>query len=326
LDFIQSFTDGEVIIARIEQNGLTIGYFTGLLFRRYGVPILGSPFPGWTTPFMGFNLPPGFSRACLLKPLERWAFRELGCLHLEIRDRYLFTEHAAGLNFRQTSYPGYVSDLTASEDELFARMDGCRRRAIRKAEKNGLVVEEASPTGFAEEFYEQLADVFGRQGLRPTYPLDRVQKLIEHVYSSGDLLLARVKEPGGRTIAAGIYAGFGRLSHYWSSGSLGKYQFLRPNELLHWFALRYWKNKGAQEHEWGAAGSYKAKYGPSPLDVPSFRNSRYNAIEFARRAAEQAYYMPRELKKKIYQSEVLARIASRVSAYFLGTEALLAIV
>jgi hypothetical protein len=116
---------GEVVIARIEQNGLAIGYFTGILVRRYGVAILGSPFLGWTTPFMGFNLPPGFSRACLLKPLERWAFRELGCLHLEIRDRYLFAEHAAGLNFRQTSYPGYVSDLTASEDELFARMDGC---------------------------------------------------------------------------------------------------------------------------------------------------------------------------------------------------------
>jgi hypothetical protein len=73
----------------------------------------------------------------------------------------------------------------------------------------------------------------------------------------------------------------------------------------------------------GAAGSYKAKYGPSPLDVPSFRKSRYNAIELGRRAAEQAYYMPRELKKKIYQSEVLARIATKISSYFVGTEALL---
>jgi hypothetical protein len=323
LDFIQSFTDGEVVIARIEQNGLPVGYFTGVLFRRYGLPILGSPFPGWTTPFMGFNLTPGFPRACLLKPLERWAFEELGCLHLEIRDRYLFAEDVNGLNFRQTTFRGYLSDLTASEDLIFAGMASCRRRAIRKAEKNGLTVEVASPDGFAEEYYEQVSDVFGRQGLTPTYSLERVQKLIKHVHPSGDLLLARVKESGGRTIAAGIYAGFGRLSYYWGSGSLGKYQFLRPNELLHWFALRYWKNKGAQEHEWGAAGSYKAKYGPSPLDVPSFRKSRYNAVEFARSVAEHAYYMPRELKKKIYQSEVLSRITTKLSSYFVGTEALL---
>jgi Acetyltransferase (GNAT) domain len=323
LDFIQSFTGGEVIIARIEHNGLSIGYFTGLLFHRYGVPILGSPFPGWTTPFMGFNLTPGFSRACLLKALERWAFRELGCLHLEFRDRYLCAEDVNGLNFRQTTFRGYLSDLSASEDQIFSGMASSRRRAIRKAEKNGLTVEIASADGFAEEYYEQVSDVFARQGLRPTYSLERVQKLIDHVHPSGDLLLARVKEPGGRTIAAGIYAGFGRLSYYWGSGSLGKYQCLRPNELLHWFALRYWKKKGAQEHEWGAAGSYKAKYGPSPLDVPSFRKSRYNAIEFARRAAEQAYYMPRELKRKLYQSEVLSRIATKIGSYFVGIEALL---
>jgi Acetyltransferase (GNAT) domain len=323
LDFIRSFTDGEIVIARIEQNGLAIGYFTGLLFRRYGVPILGSPFPGWTTPFMGFNLIPGFPRACLLKPLERWAFRELGCLHLEIRDRYLFAEDADGLNFRQTTFRGYLSDLAASEDRILSGMASCRRRAIRKAEKNGLTVEVASADGFAEEYYEQVSDVFAGQGLTPTYSLERVRKLIDHVHPSGDLLLARVREGGGKTIAAGIYAGFGRLSYYWGSGSLGKYQFMRPNELLHWFALRYWKSKGAQEHEWGAAGSYKEKYGPSPLDVPSFRKSRYSAIEFARSAAERAYYMPRELKRKLYQSEVLSRIATKISSYFVGTEALL---
>ena len=323
LEFIKSFTEGDIVIVRIQQLDSTVGYFTGILFRRCGVRILGSPFPGWTTPFMGFNLPPGFPRACLLKPLERWAFRELGCLHLEIRDRYLCAEDVEGLNFRQTIFRGYLSDLTASEDQILSGMASCRRRAIRKAEKNGLTVEVASADGFAEEYYEQVSDVFGRQGLTPTYSLERVRKLIDHVHPSGDLLLARVKEPGGRTIAAGIYAGFGRLSYYWGSGSLGKYQCLRPNELLHWFALRYWKTKGAQEHEWGAAGSYKAKYGPSPLDVPSFRKSRYNAIEFARRAAEHAYYMPRELKSKLYQSEVLSRIVSKVSSYFVGAEAFL---
>lgn len=325
LEFIKSFTGGKIIIARIEQQESIIGYFTGILFRRCGVPILGSPFPGWTTPFMGFNLPPGFPRACLLKPLERWAFRELGCLHLEIRDRYLLAEDADGLNFGQTSFRGYLSDLTPSEDRIFSGMASCRRRAIRKAEKNGLTVEAASADGFAEEYYEQISDVFARQGLTPTYSLDRVQKLIDHVHPSGDLLLARVREPGGKTIAAGIYAGFGRLSYYWGSGSLGKYQFMRPNELLHWFALRYWKSRGAREHEWGAAGAYKAKYGPSPLDVPSFRKSRYAVIDYARSAAEHAYYMPREFKRKLYQSEILSRIASKISSYLVGTEVFLAV-
>ncbi len=48
----------------IEGNDIA-GYFTGLIFNRLGVKILGSSFPGWTTPYIGFNMVPGASRqAC----------------------------------------------------------------------------------------------------------------------------------------------------------------------------------------------------------------------------------------------------------------------
>jgi len=67
--------------------------------------------------------------------------------------------------------------------------------AIRKAEKSDITIEHAAPGGFAEEYYGQLLDVFGKQGMKPTYRLDRVKKLIEHIHPSGDLLLARAR-PG----------------------------------------------------------------------------------------------------------------------------------
>ncbi|MGH6884645.1 MAG: GNAT family N-acetyltransferase [Geminicoccales bacterium] len=325
MEFIQSFTDAEIVLARIEHNGSAIGYFTGLMFRRFGVPILGSPFPGWTTPFMGFNLLPRFPRVSMLEPLERWAFGELGCLHLEVRDRHLLAEDATGWSVSPTSYAGYLSDLSASEDQIFSRMASSCRRAIRKGQKNGLIAEAALPDGFGEEYYEQVADVFARQGLRPTYSLDRVQKLINYVHPSGDLLLARVREPGGRTIAAGIYPGFGGLSYYWGSGSLGRYQSLRPNELLHWFALRYWKSRGVREHEWGGGGAYKAKYGPAPFNAPFFCKSRHKVIQYARNAAERAYYFPREFRRRLYRSEVLSRLVDKLVAYPVGFEALLGV-
>src|SRR3546814_11965359 len=89
-------------------------------------------------------------------------------------------------------------------------MAGATRRCIRKAEREGVSIEEASPMGFAAEFHTQLIDVFSRQGLVPTYSQKRVQTLIDHVHPSGSLLLLRARAPTGESIAPGIFAGFGR--------------------------------------------------------------------------------------------------------------------
>jgi Acetyltransferase (GNAT) domain len=303
LKFIQSFINGEIIISRLDLNGNTLGYFTGIMFRRLGVPILGSPFRGWTTPYMGFNLVPGVSRPDALSALKRFAFGELRCSHLEIADRHFDPEDGARLGFAQRAIRSYLSDLTQSESEIFAKMDSSRRRAIRKAQKSGLTVEAASPEGFAEEYYDQLRQVFAWQGLTPTYSMARVQKLIDHVYPSGDLLLVRAREPGGKSIATAIYAGFGRLSFFWGNASLREYQFLRPNEALHWFALRYWKDRGMWHHDWGGGGAFKARFGGTPFAIPAFRKSRHKFIQYARDAAEHAYYFPRELRK-LYEAKV----------------------
>ena len=89
LEYVRAVTGGEIVIAQIEQDGQTAGFFSGILFRRCGVPILGSPFRGWNTAYMGFNLHPDISRVEALLGLERFAFRQLGCLHYEVTDRYL---------------------------------------------------------------------------------------------------------------------------------------------------------------------------------------------------------------------------------------------
>jgi hypothetical protein len=42
LEYVRAVTGGEIVIAQIEQDGQTAGFFSGILFRRCGVPILGS--------------------------------------------------------------------------------------------------------------------------------------------------------------------------------------------------------------------------------------------------------------------------------------------
>ncbi|HKM81857.1 MAG TPA: GNAT family N-acetyltransferase, partial [Candidatus Acidoferrum sp.] len=140
-------------------------------------------------------------------------------------------------------------------------------------EKSGVTVAEASDEDFAEEYYDQLKDVFGKQGLVPTYDLARVRQLIKHLRPTGRLLLLRARNAEGRCIATNIYVGMNRLSHSWGSASYRKDQGDSPNEALRWYALRYWKSRGMRWHDWGGGGEYKQKYGGTPIAVPWFFKS-----------------------------------------------------
>ncbi len=310
LDFLMGFVKGEIVIARLVRGGEVLGYFTGVIFRRAGMRILASPFRGWTTPYMGFNLRADVERIGALLALERFAFGELKCLHLEIADRYMAIEEGEAHGYGQRMISGYMSDLTKSEDDIFKGMASSCRRAIRKSVKSGVTIEEGRPEGFAEQHYALLLHVFAKQGLKPTYGVDRVQRLIDHNYDDGHLLLLRAHESGGRCIATGIYPGFRHYSFFWGNGSDPAYLGLRPNEALHWHAMRAWKARGATQHDWGGAGDYKAKYGGTPFQAPSFWKSRHGLIRLARDTAETLYYFPRLLKRRRYDAKVAAARAS----------------
>jgi hypothetical protein len=77
LEFIAAFTQGRGLVAQLHRGAEVVGYFSGIRFRRFGIAILGSPFRGWTTPYMGFNLAPDVLRIEALGALERFVFSEL---------------------------------------------------------------------------------------------------------------------------------------------------------------------------------------------------------------------------------------------------------
>ncbi|MEM7021118.1 MAG: GNAT family N-acetyltransferase [Pseudomonadota bacterium] len=304
LEFITSFVRGDVVVAELRDLDRTLGYFTGIRSRIYGVPILGSPFRGWLTAHMGFNMLPDVPRHEALGALEQLAFKQLGCLQLEVNDVGFRIEEGADLGFQARSRPTYLSDLTQSEDALLAGMSRSCRWNIRKGERNGLTAEVAEPEGFAEECYTQISDVFAKQGLTPPYGLERVRTLIDLVHPSGDLLLARIRHPDGQSIATGIYPGFGRMSLFWACGSVREHQVLRSNEALHWFAMRYWKQRGVEIHDWAGGNAYKERYGGTQHVAPVLRKSRFAAVEHAREWAIKARNLPRRLQRKRYDRKI----------------------
>jgi hypothetical protein len=288
VQFISEAQKATPLIAELREGREVVGYFTGLTFSRLGVTILGSSFPGWTTPYMGFNLVPGASRAAALAAVEEMAWGNLKCLHMEVSDPYFTVEDGKSLGFTCEFYTSYRTDLRKSEEELFSGMDGACRRCIRKAE-NGVAIEEAHDLAFADEYYEQLVSVFAKQKLIPTYTVDRVRMLIKHLEPTGRILLLRARDSRGNCIASGIFPGFNKIAEFWGNASFRSSQILRPNELIHWYAMRYWKRRGVEIYDWGGEGKYKEKYGCVPHRLPWFTKSRSELISKLRGEAKKMF-------------------------------------
>jgi hypothetical protein len=296
LRFVAHSQHARPVVAAVQRDGQTIGRFTGLLFSRCGLSFLGSPFPGWSTSYMGFNLPEGSSRVDALAALERFAFQDLKCVHFELMDRGMALAEVRDRQLTHRVYFGFEVDLTGSEDELLKAMKPPCRRCIRKAEKLGVQVEEAGDTdAFVDEYYAQLQDVFIKQGLTPTYKIDRVRSLVTHLQGTGHLLLARARSKEGESIATGVFPAFHDTMYFWGGASWRPSQHLRPNEALQWFAMRYWKQRGIKKYDMGGGGEYKRKYGGREIAVPWIRRSKYPIVEAMRNQVRMLYSVRQRL-------------------------------
>jgi CelD/BcsL family acetyltransferase involved in cellulose biosynthesis len=287
LEFVARTQRAEPVLAALQEDGRTCGYFTGLIVTRFGLRILGSPFKRWTTGCMGFNLLPGVCRRAAMEALTGFAFGELRCVHLELMDRHLTVEDAARLGIDYYPLQGFEIDLARSEDQLLAAMRKDCRRCIRKAEREGVVIEETEDAAFVDDYYAQLQDVFTKQGLVPTYPRERVQALVDCLAPTGRLLCLRARDPHGRCIATGISVAMNDLAYGWGCASWRADQHLRPNEPIQWQAMRHWKARGIPRYDMGGPGEYKRKYGGQEICLPWLRKSRSAAVSHLRDAARQ---------------------------------------
>lgn len=198
-------------------------------------------------------------------------------------DRNFSSNETDGFECR--TYHGFEIDLGLEEDELFSRMKAVCRTCIRKARKSGVVIEEARDSeSFADEYYAQLRDVFGKQELVPTYDLGRVRALIKWLNPTGNLLLLQARDTSGKCIATGIFPALHQRAFFWGAASFRSEQILRPNELLMWHAILYWKRRAIRFFDMGGSGEYKRKYGCNEIAVPWLRSSRYSVLSQLRLA------------------------------------------
>jgi CelD/BcsL family acetyltransferase involved in cellulose biosynthesis len=229
---------------------------------------------------------------------------------VECMDRNVSLEDAIRLNCEYNVYTSFELDLRPDEKMLLSKMAHEKRTNLRRAERNGLTVEEGWDEGFVDDYYAQLTEVFQRQGLTPTYSRERVRSLIRHLLPTGKLLLLRVRDADGRCIATNISLAENRRGYVWGAASWHKDQILRPNEMIFWHAFRYWKARGVEVLDLTGNSDYKARYGAYRIHLPWFHKSRYPLLNYLRDSARELV----RIKHRLSGRWSAARGAPSVSA------------
>ena len=195
----------------------------------------------WLTGRRGVSLP--FTDNCAPLGADKKSFGEIFSAAVELGKArgWKSIEGRGGKNLldaapASVSFYGHRVELVADEARMFEKMDGSMRRAIRKAEKEGVTVEISQSEPAMRDFFHLQCLTRKRHGL-PPQSLGFFLNIQKFVLSQ-NLGFVAVASHGGKKIAASVYFFLGGRAIYKYGASDFARQELRGSNLVMWAAMR----------------------------------------------------------------------------------------
>lgn len=201
--------------------------------------LVGLPFSDVCQPL----LPPIGGEALLQRAREE--AKKLKAKNLELRGLSQGSMLDSGFS-NDTVFFQHIVDL---DDRMESRVQASARRAIRKAENEGVTVRSSTDVKDMRRFYELMILTRRKHGLLPQ-PWRFFQNIQKYMMgrSGGQLLLA---EHDGRVIAGDLLLRFGDKLVYKFNASDARYLSVRPNNLLLWKAMQLGREGGCRTLDLG---------------------------------------------------------------------------
>lgn len=223
---------------------------------------------GVSVPFADFTAPllaEGCDPAGVMDVLRTVA-RERQWRHFELRGGGPLEAGAPA----SQSYFAHCLDLTPGPEALFSHFDSSVRRAIRKAEREGLMVEVRTDWQAVAHFYQMHGRTRRRHGL-PPQPKAFFVHVHEEIIKTGRGAVVTVSQ-NGRPVAGAMFFHRDRKAVYKFGACDERRQETRANNLAMWAGIQHLAERGCEtlhfgrtdrEHEglrryklgWGAAES-----------------------------------------------------------------------
>lgn len=144
-------------------------------------------------------------------------------------------------------YGSHILDLSRSEEELWGGMHSKHRNVIRKAEKEGIIVEESSNT---KNYYYLSEETYKRsRGKGPEY--QTLKRVYDYLNPIGMCKVFFAKQ-GDKLISGAFMLICGKKVTYWHGATCDDPPTGASN-LLHWEMLKRFKNENYRWYDFGGA-------------------------------------------------------------------------
>lgn len=265
-----------IILEVYTENDKRIGYFAGGIQVFHGVKLLGSPFWGWMSQHMGFDLREEVNKAALVDNLIDYAIDNLHVNYIQLTDfkiEYADIKNCTHKLIKGMCYKTCYIDLTLDEAQLRKNLKSGYRTCIRKFYKNGGYIEEDYTEEFIEEHHRHLEQVFKKVGRKTPNYREKMCMLYNSsdfskgadnklgVYSIKAIIPEKVDgEIVNKSIASSYYIHNGYMAKFVSNASYPAYLKYCPNQALTWNAMMAFKAAGLHYLDMGGGGDYKLNY------------------------------------------------------------------
>lgn len=258
LRFLEMTQSVEIIRLGVFSDGQLCGLWPAGKFCKGPFRLLGSPMKGWTTSQMGPACN-DLNAVDLLKAWYKFIWAN-GYHHAQVSHPKFAPEIAKQAGFDVVEGATFICQIPPTEEGILEQFHKSCREATRRALRRGIEVENTDNHSFVDHFYYQLEDVFGKNGLKPTFPKLRVESLWKIMKPTGRLLTIWAKYEG-KVVGTGFYLISNKTLHAYSSTSLRSCQKYYPNEPIRLLAMKLGAEKGCVMHDLTGRGDYKAKFG-----------------------------------------------------------------
>lgn len=296
LSFINKTQKAKILELAIYDDDSYVGFICGGIISKFGVKIFGSPFKGWSTPYMGFrfNEEKYYKEEIflsVLSGLSQYLFKQYRVLYLEIvnREPIYYKKNNSKMIFQTED--SLLVDISLPQDVLFKKFKTDVRTNVRYFDKvGGTITTPTSKDKFVEEYYEQLIEVFNKQKLRPFYPKSRVDFLVECL-NSNNILLLNAKSIDNQTISSSIFVYNEDEAYFWGNSSLSSsLKDYRPNEAIMWKAVQVFVDKGIKQFDLMGYRDYKMKYNPTLITYNRIMISKIPGLIGVRNIFKSLFY------------------------------------
>lgn len=287
----------EPVVLSLYRDDCEDAVFVGGIIKKAGIRILGSPFEGWLTPDMGFIRINKLDIEQALYAVRDYAFHTLKCWFVQITDKEISLSEISGNLHYQISRLLYL-DNSRGEAAVLEGFTKNGRRDVRAFERKGAYVCTVPfDRAFADRYYEQLIDVFAKQGLKPFYSREKVYDLVEALASCPERVLAlEACLEDGSCIATVFSFGYKRWGYYMGAASYREHQKYLPNEGLFWAFVRHWNEMGIPCLDLVGYRQYKMKYAPELIDTPIICFERIPGLLLAKNSLKKAAALLRKIR------------------------------